>query len=107
MRLTALLRGPSSERTVEKTRSLYEPSRGDTCIPQVEPLPKYMPIAEWCNFSGLKLTSTYEALKRRDLTAIKIGRRTLIDVAAGLAWLASRPSWSPSVPVARRRGGHS
>jgi len=37
-------------------------------------------------------SSTYEALARGDLRAIKLGTRTLIDVAHGLAWLASLPA---------------
>jgi hypothetical protein len=37
-------------------------------------------------------SSVYEALGRGDLRAIKLGVRTLIDVEAGLAWLASMPA---------------
>jgi hypothetical protein len=37
-------------------------------------------------------SSVYEALGRGDLKAIKLGVRTLIDVEAGLAWLASMPA---------------
>jgi hypothetical protein len=36
-------------------------------------------------------SSTYEALGRGDLRAIKLGTRTLIDVEHGFAWLASMP----------------
>jgi hypothetical protein len=41
--------------------------------------------------TGLSRSATYEALGRGDLKAIKYGTRTLIDVEAGLAWLASMP----------------
>jgi hypothetical protein len=37
-------------------------------------------------------SSVYEALGPGDLKAIKLGVRTLIDVEAGLAWLASMPA---------------
>jgi hypothetical protein len=36
-------------------------------------------------------TATYEALAQDQLIAIKLGRRTLIDVEQGVAWLRSRP----------------
>ena len=54
--------------------------------------PKYSPIQNWCALSGMGRTSTYAALGRGDLRAIKAGSRTLIDVEAGLAWLASLPA---------------
>ena len=53
--------------------------------------PRYSPIADWCALSGMSRSCTYEALGRGDLKAIKLGVRTLIDVEAGLAWLASMP----------------
>ena len=62
--------------------------------------PRYVSIKEWCRMSGQGMTSTYAALARGELTAIKMGRRTLVDVEAGIAWLRSRPAWRPSVPVA-------
>jgi hypothetical protein len=42
--------------------------------------------------SGMKRTSCYNAIARGDLKAIKLGKRTLIDVEAGLAWLRSLPA---------------
>ena len=68
------------------------------------PTPQYESIADWRRRSGMSTTAVYSALGEGHLKAKKLGRKTVIDVAAGLAWLASRPSWSPSVPVARRRG---
>ena len=53
--------------------------------------PKYTPIPGWCNISGMGRTTSYEAMARGDLRAIKVGRRTLIDVEHGLAWLANLP----------------
>jgi hypothetical protein len=54
--------------------------------------PRYAPISDWCALSGMGRSSVYEALGRGDLKAIKLGVRTLIDVEAGLAWLASMPT---------------
>jgi hypothetical protein len=53
----------------------------------------YAPLTIWCEISGMTRTATYHALARGDLRAIKQpgGRRTLIDVRAGLAWLDSQP----------------
>ena len=55
--------------------------------------PKFAPLRHWCEISGMTRTSTYWALARGDLRAIKQpgGRRTLIDVDHGLAWLRSQP----------------
>ena len=62
--------------------------------------PSFVSIKEWCRISGMGMTSAYAALARGELAAIKLGRRTVIDLEAGLAWLRSRPVWSPSGPVA-------
>lgn len=48
-------------------------------------------VAGWCDVSGMGRSATYEALGRGDLRAVKLGSRTLIDVAHGLAWLDSLP----------------
>ncbi|MDA8252039.1 MAG: hypothetical protein M0Z28_23140 [Rhodospirillales bacterium] len=57
------------------------------------PEPKYAPLSAWLAISGMTRTATYHALARGDLRAIKQpgGRRTLIDVEHGLAWLRSQP----------------
>jgi hypothetical protein len=53
--------------------------------------PKYAPIPGWCAISGMSRTATYDALVHGHLKAIKAGRRTLIAVEPGLAWLQSLP----------------
>jgi hypothetical protein len=55
--------------------------------------PKFAPLPRWCQLSGMTRTATYGALARGDLRAIKQpgGRRTLVDVDHGLAWLRSQP----------------
>ena len=56
--------------------------------------PKFAAISQWCAISGMTRTATYAALGAGDLRAIKQpgGRRTLIDVDAGLEWLRSQPA---------------
>ena len=57
------------------------------------PEPKFAPMPVWLTVSGMTCTATYAALGSGDLRAIKQpgGRRTLIDVDHGLAWLRSQP----------------
>jgi len=43
--------------------------------------------------SGLSRTAIYEALKRKDISARKAGRRTLISFADLQAYLASLPAY--------------
>ena len=54
--------------------------------------PAYSTLPDWCRLSGMGRSATYEALGRGDVRAIKLGSRTLIDVAHGLAWLDSLPA---------------
>jgi len=53
--------------------------------------PKYGPLDTWQQISGLGRSKTYETLKTGELRGIKVGRRLLIDVEAGLAALAAMP----------------
>ena len=53
--------------------------------------PAYATIPEWCRISGMGRSSTYGALGADQLRARKLGTRTLIDVAHGLAWLETLP----------------
>ena len=52
---------------------------------------RYASITDWCEISGLGRTVTYERIGSGDLRAVKIGRRTLVDVQAGLAWIDAHP----------------
>lgn len=51
-------------------------------------IPAYAPILVWCRLSGMSRSGTYISLGRGELRGKKIGARTVIDVAAGLAWIA-------------------
>src|ERR1700738_2900806 len=64
--------------------------------------PKYAPIPVWKRISGMGRTTTYEALGRGDLRAVKLNNRTLIDVEHGLSWLATLPT--AQITTGHRRG---
>jgi hypothetical protein len=55
----------------------------------------YATVDRWCGLSGMGRTATYEAMRRGDLIARKVNSRPLIDVQAGLAWIASQPALYP------------
>lgn len=63
----------------------------------------YVTIQSFSKISGLGQTSIYAALRRGDLRAIRVGRRTLINTAQAMQWLEAQPSWTPSYPVASRK----
>ena len=56
------------------------------------PKPEFAPINTWLTISGMNRSATYTALGAGNLRAVKCGRRTLIDVPAGLAWLRALPA---------------
>lgn len=62
----------------------------------------YESIPAWRKRTGMATGAVYLRLKRGELRAIKVGRRTLIDVQHGLAFLEGEP-WRPAGPVSRRR----
>jgi hypothetical protein len=45
--------------------------------------------------------TTYDELGRGNLRAVKVGTRTLINIEAGLAWIASRPAAQIRAPKQR------
>jgi hypothetical protein len=56
------------------------------------PNPKFTTVEQWCVISGMSRTATYNAIGSGFLKAVKAGKRTLIDVDGGLAWLHSLPA---------------
>ena len=56
-------------------------------------VPIAVTIPDAVKLSGMSRTALYDALKRRDITAKKAGRRTLIAFADLQAYLASLPSY--------------
>ena len=45
-------------------------------------------VAEWCDISGLGVTTTYALINSGQLKSFKVGRRRLIRVADAMAFLA-------------------
>jgi len=60
-------------------------------IHMINTTPKYATIPTWCAISGQSRTRAYAALASGELRAVKDGRRTLIDVDAGLERMRSLP----------------
>ena len=56
-----------------------------------KPLPAFCTLQEWYPLSGMKQTMTFAKIKTGDIVVKKLGRRTLVDVTASLAWLHSLP----------------
>lgn len=54
-------------------------------------VPIAVTIPEAVKLSGISRSGIYQALKRRDMTAKKAGRRTLISFAELEAYLANLP----------------
>ncbi len=52
----------------------------------------YETIAVWKIRSGMSNDAVYRNLSRGNLRAVKLGKRTMIDVQHGLAWLAALPA---------------
>ena len=59
----------------------------------------YATLPDWCALSGMRPSKTYDELSRGNLRAKKIGKRLLIDVQHGLAWLHTLPE--PEINLAR------
>lgn len=53
--------------------------------------PHYVTIPEWVRRTGISRAKTYELLADKILSSRKIGTRTLLDFAAGVAWIDSQP----------------
>jgi hypothetical protein len=54
-------------------------------------LPLFCSIPRFCELSGISRSLAYELIGDRKLTAKKLGAKTLVDVAASLAWMRSLP----------------
>ena len=54
--------------------------------------PVYATIDRWVELSGVSRTVTYELLGSGQLVAHKLNARVLVNVTAGLAFIASLPA---------------
>lgn len=66
-----------------------------------EIIPNFVSIGEWTTRSGVSRSRTYELLASGELKARKVGRRTLIDLHAGLTWLNEQPAPKIALPLAK------
>ena len=53
--------------------------------------PRYMPLSLSSPFLGLTRCKLYALLGSGEIRAVKVGKRTLIDIEHALAWLGSLP----------------
>lgn len=54
--------------------------------------PHFASVDQFTKLSGLGRTTIYKLLGTGKLRAVKAGRRTLVDVNAGLEWLHGQPA---------------
>lgn len=64
--------------------------------------PDFVTVLAWVKRTGISRSVTYELLAAGELKGRKVGRRTLIDFRAGLAWLDSQPAPKIVMPFAKR-----
>jgi hypothetical protein len=55
-------------------------------------LPHFATIDKWTELSGVSRSVTYELIGSGKLVARKLGKRTLVDVQAGIEYLHSLPA---------------
>ncbi len=67
--------------------------------------PQFATMKDWMALTGMSQRRTYDELGRGNLKAVKAGRRTLIEVQTGLAWLRSCPPAKIKPPAQDNRGG--
>lgn len=58
----------------------------------LQDVPHYVSVETWLQRTGMSRTDTYRKLGEGTLKAKKIGRKTLIDFPAGIAWIESQPN---------------
>lgn len=58
----------------------------------LQDIPHYVSVETWLQRTGMSRTDTYRKLGEGTLKAKKIGRKTLIDFPAGIAWIESQPN---------------
>jgi hypothetical protein len=63
----------------------------------------WAPIEKWCAISGFGKTKTYEHLALGNLRAKKAGKRTLVHVPSGLAFIESLPDANFTTGLFRRQ----
>jgi hypothetical protein len=54
--------------------------------------PRFATIKAWTVLSGMSRRNVFDHIAKGNLVAHKLGKRTLVDVEAGLAWIKSQPA---------------
>jgi hypothetical protein len=63
-----------------------------TDVKAAEFLPPFVTIERWTALSTMSRRATFVHIAKGHIVAHKVGRRTLVDVAASMAWIRSRPA---------------
>lgn len=63
--------------------------------------PHFVTISVWVERTGISQSVTYQLIAADRLRARKVGRRTLVDFAHGLAWLEQQPLAKIAPPFRR------
>ena len=64
----------------------------DDLSQHLDTTPAFTTVAGWQRLTGMRRSSTYDALAAGHLRGVKRGRSLLLDVPHGLAWLRSLPA---------------
>lgn len=67
-------------------------------------LPRYASIPKACDLLGIGRTKMYDYAGNGLIRIIKVGGRSLVDIDAALAWMATLPTASIA-PQTHKRGG--
>jgi excisionase family DNA binding protein len=63
----------------------------DTTIPSFSKLPRYTSINTACDILGFGRSKLYELAGEGSIRIVKVGGRSLVDIEAALAWMATLP----------------
>ena len=55
-------------------------------------VPLYAPISQACDLLGFRRSKLYELAGEGSIRVIKVGGRSLVDMDAARAWMATRPA---------------
>ncbi len=67
--------------------------------------PPFVTIERWTALSTMSRRATFVHIAKGHIVAHKVGRRTLVDVAASIAWIRSRPA--PKIRLPARHPGNT
>ena len=70
-------------------------------------IPQFCTVDTWLAMSGMARRTVYYEIGLGNLRAVKQGKRTLLDVAACLAWLHSRPPAKIQVRPSRAKAARA